>query len=374
MTFATPEREFLRLAALANPDWTALRHIARTALDYGALRDLALLHQLDGVIAWRLKSPELDGTVPNIVRDDCAGYLAWLHQANQPYCAAVVEVLTRLTEAGVEFAVLGGPWQYAPLGITDEWCREWQDIDIHVHADDPTVFAQARAAVSAHWRQQWEYWWACDYAPGVRIEMGEHDPTSTTALLDICADTEPRVFAGVAAPVPTAPGRLAMTAIKLWQTAIVAQGRLSLWQLARIANEPDWTACYRAIYDAWQSPKDCSRYHSDPGVAQKLYGERPLHAYWALEVARRVYGGDRPIDALPEPTFYSMVDTRVGDAWPERDGDSLIRFECADSGAEAMLFDRGPIGFSARREAGIVRASDDDIISTDRRVEKAPHA
>ena len=56
MTFSAPEREFLRLSAMVEPNWDAMRRIATTALDYGALRHTALLHQLDGVIAWRLAS------------------------------------------------------------------------------------------------------------------------------------------------------------------------------------------------------------------------------------------------------------------------------------------------------------------------------
>jgi hypothetical protein len=132
--FATPEREFLRLALSSTPDFSAMTAIAKTALDYGKLRQLAGLHQADGLIAWRLIAPELDGTVPNIVRDSCQRHLDHLDgQAGK--LTALGALSERLTGQGVRHAIMGGPMQYAPLGI-GHWPRTWHHFHIYVEAPD----------------------------------------------------------------------------------------------------------------------------------------------------------------------------------------------------------------------------------------------
>jgi hypothetical protein len=124
--FNTNEREWLRLALRSQVDWAALRQIARTGLHYGPLRQLSLLHQADGVIAWRLAAPELDGVVPPVVRDACQGYLDYLNGGGfrERWADSARVIAEGLRDRGLAHYYSGSPSYYSAWGMDPgQWPR-----------------------------------------------------------------------------------------------------------------------------------------------------------------------------------------------------------------------------------------------------------
>jgi len=124
--FSTPEREFLRVAAIANPDWNLLRELGARVKDW---REVWSDGQLHGVMCWRILDPQMDGIVPEEVREECRGHLEWLEESNRVYHEDCEVFLGRLDSLNIPYVIMGGPPQYAYLGL-NTWPRQWDDLDI----------------------------------------------------------------------------------------------------------------------------------------------------------------------------------------------------------------------------------------------------
>ncbi|HUW09642.1 MAG TPA: hypothetical protein VM537_07910, partial [Anaerolineae bacterium] len=131
MIFSTNEREFLRLAGLADPDWPELRRMGIEAMDWGLLRRMASGHQLGGVVAWRCADDRLDGICPEIVRENCRGYLSWLDFKGRTYAEQAKAAVAPLVTTGIPYIDVGSAPCYALLGM-DHWPRTWTDMDAYI--------------------------------------------------------------------------------------------------------------------------------------------------------------------------------------------------------------------------------------------------
>ena len=135
MIFSTNEREFLRLATMSNPDWGELRRLGVESMSWGRLRHMAMLHQLDGLIAWRCIDPEVDGIVPEIFRQDCMKYLTYLEETNSVWVQSTRLFIDLLTKMDIRYMVTGAPAIYPSYGTTC-WPRVFNHLDVLIHPDD----------------------------------------------------------------------------------------------------------------------------------------------------------------------------------------------------------------------------------------------
>jgi hypothetical protein len=83
--FKGAEHEFLRMAALAQPDWEGIRSLIQEGISWEALEEVGARHQLDGVLSWRLLAPELGGTVPTAAQERRRSRLADLSTMKAPW-------------------------------------------------------------------------------------------------------------------------------------------------------------------------------------------------------------------------------------------------------------------------------------------------
>lgn len=131
MIFQTPEREVLRLMALAEPDWESIRLMmtavpmwgARASFDWPRLRTYADEHQLGGVVRWRCLSPELDGICPEVVREEARAERARLEHYQAAWVADAQEVVSLLEDQDIPYLFMGAPLSYRRFGM-DFWPRQ----------------------------------------------------------------------------------------------------------------------------------------------------------------------------------------------------------------------------------------------------------
>jgi len=366
--FSTPEREWLRLAAMLNPPWPAMVQIARTALDYGALRRLAPLHQLDGVVAWRLCDERMDGVAPNIVREDCQRYLDHLDGANASWWVQVGQFCDALENRRIEYVVHGGPVQYAPLSI-EHFPRSWDAIDIEVRVDsEDEIDAIAEATGSR--RHRWFPAWSTLTMPGgLEIGLGcELDPlTNDVGRSAYTIWDEPPLFVeilGRQMPIPSLPVHvLRMAGYHTWNNVVSEARRLPLWALARLAA---WTQHEAWSWDAFSELlKQVNEAHGDL-APRNAWADRDLHrrdshawrALWLLGIADRVYGllGGRSLASLVSPLdVVEPVPITIGERF-DQPGKQFSTRACQWHwpGDEAMLFDYQLVeGYNERIQAGI---------------------
>jgi hypothetical protein len=296
MTFATNEREFLRIAAMAKPDWGELARLCRTAMDYGLLRRTALLHQLDGVVAWRLLDARLDGIVPNIVRDDCQQYLDWCNGWGSRYWDAISPIIEQLDDADITYVFHGGPAIYAVLGIPN-WPRCWLDIDLCIRssADKETTDFLADLGIDAiHKGPQWHRvglleGYHCDIYGCLRVGTTENYFVDW----DIYAGRQKTDFLGHSWWVSTPLSQLLLEAISAHGEVHWKAFRLPLWSLAFIANvlheqECCWEGLAKLINDDLVASSSIALAWEDTGANWVL---------WVLDVMARVYDTKLP-DAI----------------------------------------------------------------------------
>jgi len=337
MIFSTPEREFLRLCAMVKPDWAAMAQIARTALDYGLLRRLSLLHQLDGVVAWRLLDDKLDGIVPEIVREDCRRYLDYLDGVNAPWWGEVTDFCATLERLGYRFIVNGGPSQYSPLGIK-HFPRQWDDLDIVVDAwsehEVEMIFAEAKGIAEPVETNFWSI----------------HLPGGAMISLVTCLPNVPHPdginwtvwdrpikrisVLGIELPMPDPTLYIAERAYMTWCGVFESARRLPLWGLARLAA---W------MQDPTFSPEVLIEVlRSSPEVSDR--------AFWTLKIAKRVYDLALPDITAPEPELRT-IDRLMIDRKAQYEHHYLTWNWPGD---EAMLFDHQLTeGMEARLRAGL---------------------
>ena len=332
MIFSTPEREFLRLSAMAEPDWPAMTRIARTALHYGELRRLALLHQLDGVVAWRLLDERMDGIAPNIVRDDCQRYMDWVDGYNQSYWSAVSSVLTNLDKLGIRYAIQGGPAQYLPLGIT-HWPRTWDglqlDLDItenHIAAVVQDLNATVKQWGPRHWELLLPNELHCDvtayptdddpYYEGATWTPWDRPLRPVSVLGLDCYVADPTIY-------------LAQLAVDTWLNVAIHSSPLSLWLIARLAAWLNHPAFDPAALDTLLSTNIAEK-------RGKMRGARPCPAdtiLWLLEIANRVYDIPLPDVKGIEPHIFTMSVAQYV-------GPSFTVYGCIDPAAKYARLDR----------------------------------
>ena len=361
--FTLPEREFLRLALSATPDFSAMTQIARTALSYGELRQLAGLHQLDGVVAWRLLDERMDGVAPNIVREDCQRYLDHLDGANADYWQQVGYVCNQLREADLRFVVVSGPVQYLPLGMP-HFPRRWNDIDICLEARPEDFSRVAKLLGDAAATQVEPLYWAMTLQSGLNVEItaGHADESDQRGFYPLLKAPQEVEWQGLTMPIPDGASWVACLACRSWLSVAQLCAPLPLWALARLAAwEPLTTAAAVGDMLAGYAIPEWPPW---PGVQGHTSAHRSL---WFLEMADSIYGttfgaqaraqwglvGVPPVIA-PE-TVHSWDEERAKAAgnpevllarqWVYRQA------KWAERSPEEMLFAM-PKGFAARVDAG----------------------
>lgn len=376
MPFSTREREFLRLAALADPDWATMQVLLSAGLDYESLKRDALAHQLDGVVAWRLLDERVAELVPASAREDCQRRLDWLAEYNRIYWEEVQGFCAMLKERDIEHAVQGGPAQYAPLGI-DVWPRTWGDADIAVRISteaEMQAIADASGAVKVtRWSSDA---WLLHFPGGTRIDLENtlpwFDGVKTTWKEWQSPSINVSVF-GVEIMIRELAQYVLYMASSTRRSMIHAAARLPLWGLARLANwiaRPDWS---------W---KEFGRLLNDEIVACDQVESEARHLWrptelaevshvagWALcslEIADRVYGilpNDVTLDSLvPARRWRASILDVVGGPIPEYAEEYVCQFcEWVQyPGDEAFLFDYAEVeGLEARLKAGLWRLCPD---------------
>ncbi len=342
MTFSTPEREFLRLAAMAQPDWQAMRQIAITALDYGVLRRTALLHQLDGVVAWRLIDERLEGVVPELVRQRSQSYLDWLHAAQYSVWNRFDQCCLKLKEVGIRFAVTSGPIQYAMINIP--YCpREWRNIHIELEAKSEADMERAAKLIGGEAFKHFPAWYELTLSDLVIDISSSLKPWETNA--PIAWDKVSTVkLMGFEWPVLSPAEWIAYMAYDTWKSYTGEATRLSIWQLARLENwavsYPEWLLDAERVLAGYEST-------TPPGKPELSDVARIA---WVLKMAARVYGIELP--SLPEtkPALKSYGHHFRGGRQRE-----VIYHEIDwkdNLSDEALLFDMSE-GIEARQKAGI---------------------
>ena len=314
MIFSTPEREFLRLSAMSSPDWPAMITIARTALHYGELRRLALLHQLDGVVAWRLLDERMDGIAPNIVRDDCQRYMDWVDGFNRAYWSDVGAFVAAANKLGIRYAMRGGPAQYAPLGII-HWPRSWTgidvDMDITKESDIAALVQDLKATSKSYEPRNWDL----VLPSGMRLDITAY-PLDESLLFEGITWTPwdmplvPITVLGLNSYVPDPAIYVPQLAVGTWVAVAKLSAPLSLWAISRLAAWMDHPAFDMTALDKLLSTNIAAK-------RGMLRGSRPCPAdsiLWLLAIAHRVYGTPLPEVTGVEPDVYTMqADGYAGD-------------------------------------------------------------
>ena len=382
MTFSTPEREWLRQAARVEPDWPAMTRIARTALDYGQLRHMALLHQLDGVVAWRLLDERMDGVVPNIVRDDCRQYLDWLNGVpRQHFADCLRPALAALDGAGITWVSTSGPIQYAPLGMfATAWPREWNDFDVLVPSAQYLEACRVLESVDGY---HFAGKHGGDCEPIYRADGGfeitlmgvpddAHDPNAETRPFydspGLYADRLPIAVDDLTFWAPRPEWAVAVMAFRTFVGYGNQAQPLPLWGLARLRNWREFAAEW--VEDELATAiRNAAQVHYDltPTYPSLNWGR---HILWTLEMASRVYGVPFPDgfdDLLKSPLYIPSAGGRVlvGDR-----RELLSAYEVAADDDEALLFDASRQNLDQRMSGGHWREAE---ASEQRREQRREH-
>ncbi len=145
--FQKPEHEFLRVATMASPDWDALRSLS---VDWQKLQQLAASHQLEGILAWRLASPEMDGVVGEATRQECRDRLDALARENAWWPGAVQRVVDALKSTSLPLATFRHPVPALlyPGLHPQYWPRSVRHFDPIVYTKSPGDVANANAALA----------------------------------------------------------------------------------------------------------------------------------------------------------------------------------------------------------------------------------
>lgn len=312
--FQRGEHEFLRLAALANPDWQALKDLAQGSLDWTYLREQALLHQLDGVVPWRCIAPELDGFVPELVQEESQGNLAHLDSARGAWVETASAVAERLREHNVTFYYWGFPTPYGLLGMDpDTWPRAGTSLSF---TSSPADFDALVAALRSLARVvvMGGIW-----VSEVRMPNGMVVHADCLAPPEAATDeysftysdgwmhlARPKTVYGVELPILPAEAQIVRRAFEI-NRAIESPTPLSLGELAHIANliasTPafDWDQALelldqaarhtKAVYDHVAAQTDLETAPQLHRQMRELFlqGSMPRRIVWLWEMVDRIY-------------------------------------------------------------------------------------
>ena len=239
--FKRAEHEFLRIAARVTPRWERLCSLGQTpGFDWSYLRVTALAHQLDGIVAWRLLAEELDGTVPNIVRDDCQRYLDYIDGYGVTWREDWELLRSALEAANIEYVQWGGIIPYAEY-VLPSWPRMVSDIDLAVPGKQLAAVRAVFASLGPGRDIAYDNDWVVEaILPGGTPAHCWCDPTDQeTACRNaswVFEGAQDLDYLGVRTRVP-APGVLLLQqALDTWSSVHNDAGPLPLNPLAYIAN------------------------------------------------------------------------------------------------------------------------------------------
>jgi hypothetical protein len=283
---------------------------------------------LDGVLAWRLLDPHLDGIVPEDVRQECRGHLEWLKEVGKPYWRESCEFAALLDHLGIQYVAIGGPGQYAPLGI-DCWPRKWDDCDFDVHVESTADLERiAKASGATTVLRHSPGWWELALTGGTRISLAsllvsEHDAGESWSPFDF--PTRHVAILGGEITVPSPVSYVFHMAASTAYAVLHNATQMPLWALARLRawmDDPewDWHAFARLLkHDiSWTAGYARSR----PDLAPHLRNAAAYCALWTLRMADRVY------DVLSGHSADSLITPHpLLDPCPEvteRDGEGYV--------------------------------------------------
>jgi len=299
--FERAEHEFLRIAAMVEPGWEKLRQLGQDDFDWQYLRETALLHQLDGVIAWRLLDTELNGVVPNTVRDGCRQYSDHLDQQGDLWRDDWGKLRDALENADIEYVQWGGIIPYAeyPLPM---WPRVISDIDIAVPGKQlasmrevleifgsihfPSIEVDATVVLPGGT----PVYCRCDSLDGewaCRSEAWVFENASDFTYLDIQTR------------VPSPSALLLQQALDTWSSVHNDAGPLPLHALSRQSNLANRVKELAAVLDLASDEEDrrlASVRAENPRETEldQLWLESEVSAFnkatWLMEIADEVYG------------------------------------------------------------------------------------
>jgi len=359
--FSTPEREWLRLSAVGpNPDWPALQRIARTALDYGKLRRLAGLHQLDGVVAWRLCDEHMDGVAPNIVREHCQGHLDWLNANRDLWLKSGAPVFAALNASDLPWITAGGPVQYAPLALPDDvWPRVFDHFILHVpeehHLEACRVMSSAGAVeekrIPGHPFTKF-------HVEGFMLVLGRYaDPQPASEIWErspqLFTDRYQVVVQGTEMWTPSPEWMVCWLANHTGESYGPNACPLPLWGLARVQNWrtiPGYSFSVERMCEGIRAAIACSNKVGNWGQ-EMLFG---------MQLTAQAYGFEIPDEFAPElakawvtPRCLAPEDHRP------QDPDVLLEIDKTHS-AETILFTKYTTGVANKEAAGLPRRRQTD--------------
>jgi len=362
--FRVPEREFLRLCAMIDPDWASMRQIARTALDYGVLRRTALLHQLDGVVAWRLLDDRMDGIAPNIVRDDCQRYVDHLAGYNRPRWEEFARFEAAVERAGLPHVVKGGPAQYAPLGISG-WPRSWADFDMYGTADSIAPILSIAIEAGAESTQFEQYEWLLRLPGGACIDLEVDLIERDESAFGMVEKSQVCSILGCDIRIPAPEANVALMGYATWSALTISAARLPLWGLARLAAWTTTPNFQRSVLSKMLC-QSIEGYRGDPdwpeSWRQQGVPQRNADGYYSLQtllMADRAYGlniGDLGDLVSPHPVGDPLILTAgpctLQDRVSEQPLPNRLYTWARELADEELLFDMVE-GIDARVAAGI---------------------
>jgi len=359
MPFARPEHEVLRLVAMTDPDWERLRSLLSGGLDWDYMRQAALLHQLDGVLAWRCLDERLADACPEAVREDCEGYQQRLAEMNGDWPAEVEAVLSRLQAYGVRYVVFRGPVTYALYGMGDAWPRVLNHIDVVTHPDDYEAAASAAESMGRdpavrNWSAPWQSVGgigASFFCSLFTIPPG-YDYVHGECLWDrrfVESRRRCRLIGGVEAWVPEPSRHFAALAYSTLADLSFVPERLTVNNLARLHNLSrqegfSWETVWQHLRVTFSESLEPSftygphraerlREHPDPVIR----GDGPLQlgcdeavgAAWTISRVAEVYDIEaealaraQAILAVQEP-YFPAFDPDYYEESPHRDGNPI---------------------------------------------------
>ena len=255
--FKRAEHEFLRIAAMANPDWgalAALTHEPAFAAGPGGeagwqyVMNRANEHQLGGVVRWRFLDEHLDGVCPDWVREEARGHLTELDAGADAWKIPASRIIDRLNQSGIPWLLSGSLPCYALYRGLEDWPRQMDDIDIYIPS---SLYREAQGALSEFGISAYSPLSPYLASPEIHPDLpspfflevltypSAYDYSRDAIRGDAAMFRDIRTISvgGVDLPVPAPPAWVAMLAYRTYGAALEWEGNpLPLAALARIHN------------------------------------------------------------------------------------------------------------------------------------------
>jgi hypothetical protein len=348
--FNVPEREFLRLALAARPDFSAMTRLARTALHYGKLRQLAGLHQADGLVAWRLLDERMDGVAPNIVRDSCQRHLDYLNGAGfrERWADSARRIGDALKERSIPHYYSGSPSYYGAWGMDPScWPRAATGGCFTALSSDASALADILAPLGTTEVLSWCVTAVRPDGQRLWINLAPVSPTDcgdVTVSASWFEHVRLREVCGV--ELPLLPEEAALILRGSDVTYDVANlCPLSLGSLAHIA-----CLCYQV--ETWALVDMLLREQQATGRDGLTSALR--HIVWAFTLAQKVYG-------CFDADWLEGWRQKAGDDPPTRRVSALTDFHAAGELVTIRLDDPERILFDLRGREGVAERLADGV-------------